>query len=162
MTTTAIQGHAISRDDVRMLKAAASVVYRSKDGESYIQVNNKDNDVEPHIIPCTTLVSNHDGSLGEVIGCDYGEAHLSYSHEYMTRVNCMQAGDVLTLNWIACNDNNYMKQAGLHADELHLRIERMKDGKRKRYDFHVTTQVCPNNSVKMIRHTNTPKRGWEQ
>lgn len=149
----------ITKEDVRNLKAAESVVYRYKDGQSYIQVNLKDD--SQVIIPCNTVISGY--RLGEVRAADYSEAHLSYSHAFRTMVNCMREHDILTLQWTACNNSQLLDRAGLYQDELSLRIERGKFKPRpKRFDFNITTEICENNTAKMIKHDSTPRHVWER
>lgn len=62
------------------------------------------------------------------------EAHLyggnSYYNEVNTAVRHLKAGDVLSLYWLRGNDFSWMRKAGIHRDELRLRVQR--DGGTKR------------------------------
>jgi len=64
-----------------------------------------------------------------------------------------KVGDQLTLEWIANNDNNYIRDTAnnvkLNVDHLYLIIKR----KGKTYGrFLLNTSICPNNSARMIQY----------
>jgi hypothetical protein len=59
----------------------------------------------------------------------------------------LRVGDVLTLRWRASNSNQYLREAGLHRDELRLVIRR---GQRD-WTFLVDIATGPDNTARMIR-----------
>lgn len=66
---------------------------------------------------------------------------------WRTIVALLRAGDVLTLQWRASNNNQYLRDAGLHRDELRLAIRR---GQRH-WTFLVDLGTSPDNTARMIR-----------
>lgn len=80
------------------------------------------------------------------------EAILTPSEDevWQTAVGFIKPGDVLSLNWTA-SCNGWTEDHGLHIDHLRLRIKRQNGDKIKRYAFLLRTQVCPDNTARMIR-----------
>lgn len=70
-----------------------------------------------------------------------------YDDVWMTIVGLLKVGDELTLVWTADNNNGYVNEAGLHHDQLSLRVDR----NGKRLTFKVRSSVCQNNTARTCR-----------
>jgi len=78
----------------------------------------------------------------------FGMLHSAQVTEtWRTVVALLRVGDDVSLVWAAGNSNGYLTEAGLHRDELRFIVKR---GERT-MTFHVMTDVCPNNSARMIK-----------
>ncbi len=80
---------------------------------------------------------------------------LSPGSGWLTVVNFLRAGDRVTLEWIADNNNDYLRDAGLHQDELRLSVARGDTSDPKKHKpvagkFLIDKRVCPDNSARMI------------
>jgi len=62
-------------------------------------------------------------------------------------VGFLRTGDVLSLRWRAGNNNQYLREADLHRDELRLAIRRGQRG----WTFLVDIATGPDNTARMIR-----------
>ena len=71
------------------------------------------------------------------------------SKEWSTFAKLLKANDEIRLTWTAGNNNQYVKDAGLHRDEL--RGEIWRKGKPL-YSLLLDTSVCPENTARMIQH----------
>ena len=60
----------------------------------------------------------------------------------------LRAGDDITLS-AGENGNQYVKEAGLHSDEMYLSVNRK--GKHILISYPVAQSTCPNNSARMIQ-----------
>jgi hypothetical protein len=78
-----------------------------------------------------------------ISGTDYADG------TWPTVANALRVGDTLTLSWVADNNSDVIRDAGLHTDRLTLCVTRGEGGKR--YAFHVREQTGPDNSARMIR-----------
>ena len=65
----------------------------------------------------------------------------------------LKAGDGIWLDWrIDAHQNDYMRKNNLHGDVLYLKISRTsKAGKTRTFSFLLESQVCENNSARMIK-----------
>lgn len=72
-----------------------------------------------------------------------------------TVAESMRNGDLLTLSWVADNNNQVTENAGLHVDELRLTVAReVKNSSPtqvKKLTYKMITQVSLDNSARMIR-----------
>jgi hypothetical protein len=60
----------------------------------------------------------------------------------------LKVGDQLSLRWsVDGGRNGYMQSLGLHGDQLYLKVYR----KGEVFTYLLTTQVCPNNTARMIK-----------
>ncbi len=64
-----------------------------------------------------------------------------------TVAGVLRAGDHLRLTWIGSNNNGYLKDAGLHADQVALVVPRG----HKKLKFLLGVSVAQDNSARMIR-----------
>lgn len=69
-----------------------------------------------------------------------------FNEEWQTIAGCLKVGDELRLHWRA-DSNQYLRDAGLHFDELLLHVKRGS----KVLVFSVATSICPDNTARMIR-----------
>lgn len=60
----------------------------------------------------------------------------------------LRARDLLTLHWRADNNNQHLRQAGLHRDELRLHLRRAK----RHWTFLIEAGAGPDTTTRMIRH----------
>lgn len=76
-----------------------------------------------------------------------GFQSAQYYHVWRTIASLLRVGDMLTLSWVADNNNDNLRAAGLHRDELFLVVRRGDNT----LHLHLQTSVCPNNTARMIR-----------
>lgn len=70
-----------------------------------------------------------------------------YTECWPTIPRLLKVGDRLALGWVADNNTETLTTAGLHRDQLRLRVHR---GTRPLV-FPIATSVCPDNTARMIR-----------
>lgn len=68
-----------------------------------------------------------------------------------TIISNLRVNDVISLKWIMDNNNDYVKNAGLHKDDLVIEVNRDGKQKVKRLEFLVHSSVCEDNSARMIK-----------
>lgn len=139
----------VTKEDVRALKGAV-VLRFSYDEELGSTIHITDRNGDTRTIKTASRLDNY--GYGRVVSAEHAEDMVEYNLNLKTMINCLMAGDVVTLKWVACNDNMYMEKAGLHMDELHMIIYRHREGRTdKRFSFHVASAICPDNPAKMIK-----------
>jgi hypothetical protein len=77
----------------------------------------------------------------------YMEHSGQYNPEWLTIANLTRPGDMLMLVWTADNNTSYIRDAGLHNDELTIKIVR---GGKVVHTLFVAQSVTPDNSARMI------------
>lgn len=109
-----------------------------------------------------TVVISCDGQVRDYGQTAFGATDNEYTHCseliltpsqdecWQTAVGFIKAGDVLSLEWIA-SSNGYTREHGLCFDTLRMGIRRQNGEKTKHYAFILRTQVCPDNTARMIR-----------
>jgi len=71
-----------------------------------------------------------------------------YHNAWLTTVHALRKGDEIGLRWMAdWGTNDYLRNANLHADELHLTVNRGK----KHYTFVIDRSVTLDNTARMVR-----------
>lgn len=79
--------------------------------------------------------------------------HAAQHHApWITMARFLRPGDIITLIWVADNNTDNIREVGLHADDLILRVTRVKGDNETTHEFLVTRSVGPNNSTRMIRY----------
>lgn len=139
----------LSKEAVRYLRQARSVVFRSRDvGDKYethtIELElESDPKVETSLLVAGNIRSQdaHRSAFDMIHGSQYCPLWCSFAR-------LVRAGDTLTLLWQANCDNQYTKDAGLHSDRLHVAIDR--NGKRWG-EFVLSVSVCPDNTARMVQ-----------
>ena len=150
----------IDRDDLKAMRTADAVVFRSyRDGDSTIECVKKDRDEfgekerRRNIAVYGSVYNGYDADGGRCRGEEmrYGCVVLTcaqYVENWRTVVSLLRVGDELRLEFRTDEaTNGYVKDAGLHADELWLRVDR----NNKRLYFLIETSICPSNSARMCR-----------
>lgn len=88
---------------------------------------------------------------GTLPGADWTAFHMIHTAQYApawrTIAALLRKGDALRLGWLADGGNQYVKDAGLHDDQLQLHVTRGEQD----MVFHVGHSVTPDNSARMIR-----------
>ncbi len=84
-------------------------------------------------------------AYASISGKDYGDG------TWPTIAQALRPGDTLSLSWVADNNSDVIRDAGLHTDRLTLRVTRGYGDKRKQYAFHVDERTSLDNSARMIR-----------
>lgn len=92
-----------------------------------------------------------DGGRVRAVASITGVSHNEY---WQTFLAMLRVGDVLVMEWVEDNSNQYTRASKLFRDELLLRIRR----KRKDLVFRLQVGVCEDNSGRMIRRV-TEARG---
>jgi hypothetical protein len=103
-------------------------------------------------IPCAASVSGYDQQerwwlLDDLANGACFATVTPQRETWRTVVDLLRAGDRLTLVWLAGNNNQYLRDAELFLDEVHLAVTR---GER-RLVFPVAHTVTPDNTARMIR-----------
>jgi hypothetical protein len=159
MTTDTTTIPTIDRDDLKALRTADSIVFRHTPEGSTIECIKRDRDEfgglerRRDIAVEGTIFAGYDADGGRSRGTkmNYGFAHFGsahYTEQWHTVVQLLRSGDSLRLEFRTDDaTNGYVKEAGLHADELYLRVERAG----KRMYFLLDVSICPSNSARMCK-----------
>lgn len=65
-----------------------------------------------------------------------------------TMLGLLRAGDVITLEWVADNNTDALRDAGMHSDFLRLHV---RGAKGRDLSFYVSGSVGPDNTARMVR-----------
>jgi hypothetical protein len=78
-----------------------------------------------------------------------------YDRSWQTVVDGLKSGDEVAIRWVASNNSNVLREAGLHADEVRLLSVRPRNGSRpeQRREWLVDYRVCPDNVSRLVRKT---------
>ncbi len=163
----------ITKDDIAAFKAAGSVTFHHYKGTSYIRLHtdkafSDDTPIytarEQRLFPQTDVGRDRSRQIdtGHQIygykidagvwddtsdpGCSAFYMFHFHSPELRTIADLLRAGDVLTLNWSADNNNDNHSEAGFHCDKLRLTVTRGD----KVMTFYIASQGGPDNSARMI------------
>jgi hypothetical protein len=79
--------------------------------------------------------------------CFYMIHSALFSQEWLTVTNALRVGDQLRLAFVADNNTETIRTAGLHIDNLHLDVIRSRRPMR----FLVAYSVSYDNSARMVR-----------
>lgn len=71
-----------------------------------------------------------------------------FTPEWLTIASLLRPDDKLVLAWVANNDNDHTRNAGLNRDELHLSVHR---GDARALRFLLAVSVGANNSARMVK-----------
>ena len=158
----------LAAEDVAALRVADAVTFHTFRGRGYVRAHKR---VGPGRDVFTAreqrLYPDPDGRerLRE-IGADYALASAErpgalaatqwaafymigmaqYVPSWQTIAALLRTGDVLQLAWLADNNSDNIRDAGLHADELRLHV--MRSGRVM--TFQIAHSVTPDNSARMI------------
>lgn len=89
-------------------------------------------------------------SIGNAKPAAFHMIHNSdHSLTWQTIVKLLRPGDEITLRWRAGNNNGYLREAGLHADDLYLRVRRGDTAREM--EFLIARSVCRDNSARMVK-----------
>jgi hypothetical protein len=98
--------------------------------------------------------TDHD-SWSQAPECFYMSHSAKYDHALQTVIASLRVGETLRLNWTADNNNDHVREAGLHVDQLELVVALPeREGTPRRFrTYRITTAVCADNTARMIhRH----------
>lgn len=62
-------------------------------------------------------------------------------------IDVLKTGDAVAFEFVAGNDNDYLRAAGLHHDELHVIVRRGA----KEIVLTIAGSICPDNLARMVR-----------
>jgi hypothetical protein len=147
----------ITRTDISAFKAADRVYFQHQahGNASFIICEKRAPEPSPsnpfpvdqhRVIACNVLVRAYGGETG--YSCTSPEIFNAYSTParsgvLLTLAAFLKAGDILTLEWIASNNNDVMTDAGLVRDDLHVLVKRGdKRGNFQLFDFFMATHSC--------------------
>ncbi len=170
-TTDVEQGPVLGVNDLTAMRMADSVVFRHLNGATTIELFIGSHTGRPRIYTRSEQVlfpeAAHDQRtrLIEVEGTvtSYGEgtswgrkAHAvasiqaaQYDHEWATIVRLLKPRDRASLIFRGDEHTNiYVREAGLHADTLHLVVRR---GRNTEMEFLLDEQITPDNSARMVK-----------
>lgn len=158
MTTTTIP--TLDRDDLKALRNADAVCFRIYQGVPAIECIKKDHDEFGGLerrrdITVEGSINHAYWSHEERVEftsafCMFGSAR--FTEQWKTVTELLRVGDTLKIEFRGDHGTNGLcKDAGLHADELYLRVERGEGTNRKRLWFLLESQVSLSNSARMVQ-----------
>jgi hypothetical protein len=174
-TATAIVklDHKITKSDLQSLRTSESIVFHfhRNTGKTYINcIKRRDNITDDVHVDCNTRISAYGlnsraVAIGEVVkaACVISFA-TSWDVEWRTIAEMLREGDILEAHWISCNNSDNLTAVGLFRDELKLHVRREDKRSSNGYRtlvFHVDSNICANNSAKMVIHEQTPRPSWD-
>ena len=154
MTSTSdIAAAVLTKDDVKALRQCDRAIFTLQDGKTTVRCVRETKNPGPFdpkertytIEHCDSRVCDYDGhrwTADEGAYACYASAYGGKHNEassFTTAAALIRPGDHLTLKWVAGNNNDYLRDAGLTHDELYLSIHR---GKRTLV-FYVTFCAIP-------------------
>lgn len=167
--------YALTRDDLKALREADSVSFAyttepregqppcylrltKKHDESGSAVWSSDTEAE-RLIPAQVQLTAYDrehsssDAQREIRRAYASSLSAKFDPHWVTAVANIKVGDQLILHFIAGNNTETLRKAGLMHDEFDLRVRRFdKDGKRKAdLTFRLDDRICPiGSSARMI------------
>jgi hypothetical protein len=76
--------------------------------------------------------------------------NAKYDHNLQTLIHSLRAGETLRMIWTGDNNNDLVREAGLHVDQLDVIVIPAREGAARR-SYCVETSVCADNTARMIR-----------
>lgn len=156
-TATPVETHVLTTQDIRALKHADSICFdHTREGFGQIRAivraeNSSTGFEQTHTI--RAFVSSLDRYGPDRLENGWTAFHMESSAKYspvaQTLIRHMRAGGQFTLNWVRDNNNDILRDAGLHQDELRMRIA-PPNGKHVDV-FLVRVSVGYDNTARMIR-----------
>ena len=169
---------ALTREQLKALKNADSIVFRFHSEDS---PHVTDRELPATWIEAIKTINPGDGfgerdrrveiPTGQALLHSYNQGVIQYaswvflhtdrSHPLGTLIHgFLRAGDRLQPEFVAGNNNDHVRDAGLTVDEVHLRVERgpLDDpSKVKRFRFMLDTCVYPPHSLARNIHFYSPE-----
>lgn len=109
------------------------------------------------IIPKAVAFGYDDGDDGRGWRWEEGQERIpscfdmiSTNDAWFSIVRTLRVGDELTLQWSADNNNDLVREAGLHVDQVSLIVTPARE-KAPKNVWHLRTSVGRNNSARMIK-----------
>lgn len=147
----------LTKEEVQALKTCdhVSFIYEAERGENKaiiraIKELKKNVWEREKVIEIETGVELWGKGSENVKRCYYNISGAKYTH-WATIAENLKEGDRLVLRWYAANNNKYLNDAGLFADEVYLDVYRESKGKMKTRRFFVGYAVCGNNLARMCQ-----------
>ena len=145
--------HKLTKEEAKALRDCHTAIFHYDYGRSYIRalINDKYEDNREIRIECNSQVNRGNREV-EVYEASFSVDNVYVDSVFKTISQQIKEGDVVTLVWIADNNNNHVKNAGLHCDELRLKITReTRSGKTKHFVYNVGYLVSVNDLARMIK-----------
>lgn len=148
----------LTKQDILALKQATAIIFQHREGKSYIRCVKKvtdpvytgDQTLERRI-ECDAARGNPDywttSTLSEFTASCY-EGYVQDQRLFQTVISLLRPDMELRLIWSQSNNNQYVNDAGLHADELYLQAIKPNGDA---LTFLVSYSVCKDNSARMIK-----------
>jgi len=149
----------LEKIDIMAIKKADTLVIRHiGDKMARIECIKKPTFKEKENNPYANEKRYHIEGINDNLSDEYEACEVIWCYEWSdgtteTMRSFLKTGDEIYLDWgIDYHTNDYMKRANLHGDVLFLKIVRTsKAGKQARFTFKISSQVCENNSARMIK-----------
>lgn len=159
----------LTKEELQALRAAEVVSFHVKRGQTVIQCSLKadnggriftareqrlfpsaDGNERWREIAATSSVSGYRPMIatGDTVSAFYWVNAAQYNHRWRSVVQLLRIGDVLSLHWVAGNNNQYIDGAGLFADEITMVISRPTGDP---LHLFLGYSVVADNSARMIR-----------
>ena len=178
MTTTTTTIGTLSKEDVAALRMATAVTFHYFRGFSFIRAHldpigqpftRREQILFPEKyagsrnqsreIPVSSSVTGYTARGGtwrvdpeDTQAAAFYMIHSAqYAETWSTVAALLTTGQVVSLRWIADNNTDVLRDAGLHADELRLKTSYTSITDKRTRVFHIGAQVSPDNSARMIR-----------
>ncbi len=152
--------HLITKQDIAALKTADRLVIRYiRDTDiSRIECIKDASESNPweqvHVVPVMiTSSAYNDEYTNEVASAFLMLWATRYDNPLRTILDTLKAGDVLAIQFNADNNNGYLKEAYLHADECRLTVIRPGEeaAKDKKWYYLLACGVCADNTARMCK-----------
>lgn len=137
--------------ELAALRKSDDICAFHREGRSFLRAYKfaVDQNIEIECGTCWTDYSRESGTSYPVPLFDAFAMVGNYTHSALrTIVTLLHVGDELSLAWVRDAGKSYVKDAGLHWDTVDLLVRRGD----KRLRFHLDTNVCKDNSARMIQN----------
>lgn len=150
--------HKLTKEEVKALKSCdhISFVYEAEKGEGKAIIR-ATKELKRNVWEKEKTIEIEAGNqmigknADKVKRCYYNLMHVEFTH-WPTIAENLKEGDRLVIRWHLANNNRYLNDAGLFADDVFLDVYREGNGrgmKVKRY--FVGYSVCQNNTARMCQ-----------
>jgi hypothetical protein len=166
MTTISPGDHALTREDLAALRKCDTVSFHTFQGKAYVNACKRVKDPGPFDprerewrVECgaaVTCYADEDRPSTERLKaarCFAMHHACSCNQEWRTLVDhLLRVGDVPTLDWVAGNDNGYLRGTRdggqrLHHDQLFLLVKR----KGRTLRVWLADSICADNTARMVK-----------
>lgn len=143
----------LDKIDVSALRKANDICFHHRGGEHYIRCLFRPSEDTPYETERRIDVEGRIRAYDQDVPTDRRDAfHMLHGSRmnpvWTTIASLLRGGDELVLVWVAGNDSEVVREAGLHQDELMLLVHR---GGKPKWTFLIDARTCPDNTARLVR-----------